>query len=57
LADAGIDVESLLHEPRAVHETLPWDHVQVRQGRAFLAEEHLRSVTVRQAWETVPSGS
>jgi radical SAM family uncharacterized protein len=43
LADAGIDVEDLLHRPRPPDAPLPWDHIQVRQGRAYLEREQQRS--------------
>jgi len=36
LADAGIDVEQVLHAPRSVADALPWDHIGIRQGRAYL---------------------
>jgi radical SAM superfamily enzyme YgiQ (UPF0313 family) len=44
LADTGIDVERLLHEPYALHDRLPWDHVNVKYGRHFLEKEQSRSV-------------
>jgi len=45
LADAGIDVETALHKPYDVGDTLPWDHVNVKYGRRFLEKEQQRSVT------------
>jgi hypothetical protein len=50
-----MDVDALLHQPYAMDAPLPWDHVQVRQGRAFLAEQHRRAVTQQQAMGTAPS--
>jgi radical SAM family uncharacterized protein len=44
LADTGIDVERLLHEPYALNDRLPWDHVNVKYGRNFLEKEQTRSV-------------
>ena len=36
LADAGIDVEKTLHLPCPADAALPWDHIQIRQGREYL---------------------
>jgi radical SAM superfamily enzyme YgiQ (UPF0313 family) len=44
LADAGIDVDAVLHQPHALTDTLPWDHVNVKKGRAYLEKEQNRSV-------------
>jgi len=44
LVDAGIDVQRQLHEPYAVDQTLPWDHLRVKYGREFLEKEQARSV-------------
>jgi radical SAM superfamily enzyme YgiQ (UPF0313 family) len=44
LADTGIDVATLLHQPYAVGTPLPWEHVNVKAGHAFLEKEQLRSV-------------
>jgi len=44
LADAGIDCEIALHKPYEISDTLPWDHVKVKSGRAFLEKEQQRSV-------------
>jgi radical SAM family uncharacterized protein len=43
LADAHIDVEQLLHHPYPANATLPWDHVGIRQGRAYLEQEQAQS--------------
>jgi radical SAM superfamily enzyme YgiQ (UPF0313 family) len=40
LAQAGIDVESLVHRDYALDTPLPWDHIGIRQGRAYLEKEH-----------------
>jgi len=45
LADSGIDCETALHEPYEIGDRLPWDHVNVKVGRAFLEREQQRSVT------------
>ena len=39
MADAGIDVEKLLHLPCPAPAALPWDHIGIRQGRAYLERE------------------
>lgn len=44
LADAGLDVNQLLHRPFAVEEKLPWDHVTVKQSRGHLEKEQARSL-------------
>jgi radical SAM family uncharacterized protein len=43
LAEAGIDVEKLLHLPFPADARLPWDHIAIRQGRYYLEREHTRS--------------
>jgi radical SAM family uncharacterized protein len=43
LHDTGIDVEQLLHTPHQVTDRLPWDHLNVKYGRAFLEKEQLRA--------------
>jgi radical SAM family uncharacterized protein len=43
LADSGIDVEQILHTPYPAGARLPWDHIGIRQGRAYLEREHLES--------------
>ena len=40
LADAGVDVDALLHHPRSVETRLPWDHIGIRQGREYLEREY-----------------
>ncbi len=39
IADAGVDVEKLLHLPCPAPSALPWDHIGIRQGRAYLERE------------------
>lgn len=43
-ADLGIDVEFYRSRPRSLTERLPWDHIQVKKGRAYLQKEQERSV-------------
>jgi radical SAM superfamily enzyme YgiQ (UPF0313 family) len=43
LADVGLDVERLLHEPFEIGDRLPWDHVNAKYGRTFLEQEQHRS--------------
>jgi radical SAM superfamily enzyme YgiQ (UPF0313 family) len=45
LADTGLDVERLIHQPYQLTDRLPWDHVNVKYGRAFLEKEQTRSQT------------
>ena len=35
MADAGIDVEQVLHSPWPAEATLPWDHIGTRRGRGY----------------------
>ena len=51
LAEAGIDVARILHEPYPLASPLPWDHIAIRQGRAYLEREHQQA-----AAEAVGSG-
>ncbi len=44
LNEAGIDVETQVHEPYEMMARLPWDHVNVKYGREFLEKEQGRSV-------------
>lgn len=44
LAAAGIDVETVLHRPGELSERLPWDHLNVKKGRAYLEKEQNRAV-------------
>ena len=43
-ADLGIDVGFYSHRQRPTTEVLPWDHVNVKKGRAYLEKEQERSV-------------
>ena len=43
-ADLGIDVQWYSHRTRPMTEILPWDHVNVKKGRAYLEKEQQRSV-------------
>jgi radical SAM family uncharacterized protein len=43
-ADLGIDVGFYSHRQRPMGERLPWDHVNVKKGRAYLEKEQERSV-------------
>jgi radical SAM family uncharacterized protein len=43
-ADLGIDVDFYRTRQRPVGEKLPWDHVNVKKGRAYLEKEQERSV-------------
>ncbi len=42
--DLGIDVDFYRTRQRSVEEKLPWDHVNVKKGRAYLEKEQERSV-------------
>jgi hypothetical protein len=44
LADCNIDVDRALHEPYGLADRLPWDHLNVKKGRAYLEKEQNRSV-------------
>ena len=41
--DAGIDVEKQVHEKYELMDKLPWDHVNVKFGRAYLEKEQGRA--------------
>jgi radical SAM family uncharacterized protein len=43
--DLGIDREWYSHRNRPMSEVLPWDHVNVKKGRAYLEKEQTRSLT------------
>lgn len=51
-ADLGVDIEFFRHRSRPVDELLPWDHIQVKKGREFLAKEQNRSVIQLDAMRT-----
>jgi radical SAM superfamily enzyme YgiQ (UPF0313 family) len=44
LADTGVDVEATLHRPVPIGDRLPWDHINVKKGRAYLEKEQNRAV-------------
>jgi hypothetical protein len=37
--DLGLPVEETLHRPWDRNARLPWDHITIRQGRAYLERE------------------
>jgi len=41
--DLGIDVPFYAHRERPLGERLPWDHVNIKKGRAYLEKEQERS--------------
>ncbi|MCD0458401.1 TIGR03960 family B12-binding radical SAM protein [Roseiconus lacunae] len=41
--DAGIDIERQVHENYEMMDKLPWDHVNVKFGRAYLEKEQGRA--------------
>jgi radical SAM superfamily enzyme YgiQ (UPF0313 family) len=43
IADAGIDVELQIHQSYELTEKLPWDHLNVKFGRAYLEKEQGRA--------------
>ena len=48
LADAGVDIEKILHLPCPADAALPWDHIGIRQGREYLERE--AGIVGRGAW-------
>jgi len=42
--DLGMDVEFYSHRARPLEEVLPWDHILVKKGRAYLAKEQNRAL-------------
>jgi radical SAM family uncharacterized protein len=42
--DLGMDVHFYSHRARDIGEVLPWDHIHVKKGRAYLAKEQDRAV-------------
>jgi radical SAM superfamily enzyme YgiQ (UPF0313 family) len=42
-ADCGVDVAKAIHEPCAIGDKLPWDHINVKKGRTFLEKEQHRA--------------
>jgi hypothetical protein len=39
-----MDIEFYSHRARPIEEVLPWDHILVKKGRAYLAKEQGRSL-------------
>ncbi|MGE0608960.1 MAG: TIGR03960 family B12-binding radical SAM protein [Pirellulales bacterium] len=44
MADSGVDIEATIHRPVPLDGKLPWDHLNVKKGRAYLEKEQQRSV-------------
>lgn len=44
MADCGLDAERIIHGSYELSDRLPWDHVNVKKGRAYLEKEHNRAV-------------
>ena len=42
--DLGVDVAFYAQRERPMSELLPWDHINVKKGRAYLAKEQERSL-------------
>lgn len=42
--DLGVDFDFYVHRKRPIGELLPWDHVNVKKGRAYLEKEQERSL-------------
>ncbi len=51
--DLGIDIGFYSHRSRPMDEVLPWDHVNVKKGRAYLEKEQHRSLVQLQVMATV----
>ncbi len=47
--DLGIDLTFYSHRERPIDEVLPWDHIFIKYGRAYLAKEQTRSVVQLEA--------
>ena len=39
IAEAGVDVESILHSAFPIEAPLPWDHIGIHQGREYLERQ------------------
>ncbi|MDY3552835.1 TIGR03960 family B12-binding radical SAM protein [Gemmata sp. JC717] len=55
--DLGIDVDFYRSRQRPVSEKLPWDHVNVKKGRAYLEKEQERSVIQLRVMAEAVSGT
>ena len=42
--DLGVDVPAYSQRTRETSEVLPWDHINVKKGREYLAKEHGRAL-------------
>ena len=51
LQETGVDVEGTLHRRWPLDAQLPWDHIEIRQGRSYLEEEQNRSLAQLAAME------
>ena len=49
IQDAGIDIEQQVHTKYDMLDKLPWDHVNVKFGRAYLEKEQGRAVVQLEA--------
>jgi radical SAM family uncharacterized protein len=47
--DLGIDVPFYSQRERPIEEVLPWDHIQIKYGRNYLAKEQTRSLVQLEA--------
>jgi radical SAM superfamily enzyme YgiQ (UPF0313 family) len=59
--DVGVDLDFYVHRARPVSEVLPWDHVNVKNGRVWLEKEQDRSLTqlevMKNAQDDVPTAN
>jgi radical SAM superfamily enzyme YgiQ (UPF0313 family) len=44
LSDVGVDAEAVLHSERPLDSPLPWGHIGIRRGEAYLRREHQDSL-------------
>ncbi|MEZ6138961.1 MAG: TIGR03960 family B12-binding radical SAM protein [Zavarzinella sp.] len=44
MQDLGLNFDFYVHRQRPMTELLPWDHIQVKKGRAYLEKEQDRSL-------------
>jgi radical SAM family uncharacterized protein len=43
LAECEVDTQAVIHRPYALEDRLPWDHINVKKGRAYLEKEQTRA--------------
>jgi radical SAM superfamily enzyme YgiQ (UPF0313 family) len=43
MEETGLDPDFYMRRPRAIEETLPWDHIDVGVRKAYLIQDHLMS--------------